>query len=111
MERLLNNQNLYSVCTPEQRVLCDKTIPERLNKKIYRTEGVTFSTSTTHVTSDGTCAKGDTIPRNSLNLDVRGRLARERPIQIWPDALNQDLKMARLHPGQAFGLKKYRQYI
>ncbi|VDO27187.1 unnamed protein product [Heligmosomoides polygyrus] len=55
-------------------------------------------------------AKGDTVRKTGLNLDVPGRRPRRRPKQRWLDTLHQDLKMAGLHPDQAFDREKWRQH-
>uniref|UniRef100_A0A183GT88 Endo/exonuclease/phosphatase domain-containing protein n=1 Tax=Heligmosomoides polygyrus TaxID=6339 RepID=A0A183GT88_HELPZ len=47
-------------------------------------------------------ANDDTVCKIGLNLKVPGKRPRGRPKQRWLDALRLDLKMAGVHPDQAF---------
>ncbi|VDP27136.1 unnamed protein product [Heligmosomoides polygyrus] len=52
-------------------------------------------------------ASGDTVRKTELNFEMPGKRSRGRPKHWrWLDTLHQDLKMARLHPDQAFDREK-----
>ncbi|VDO83209.1 unnamed protein product [Heligmosomoides polygyrus] len=53
----------------------------------------------------------DTVRKISLNLNVLGKRPRERPKQRWLDALHLILKMAGVHPDQAFDRENRRHHI
>ncbi|VDP26075.1 unnamed protein product [Heligmosomoides polygyrus] len=55
-------------------------------------------------------ASDDNVRKSGLNFEVPGKRPRGRPKQRWLDSLHQDLKIARLHPDQAFDREKRRQY-
>lgn len=55
-------------------------------------------------------AKGDTVRKIGLNLDLPERWSRVHPKQRWLDTLQQDFKMASLHSDQAFDQEKRRRH-
>ncbi|VDP55247.1 unnamed protein product [Heligmosomoides polygyrus] len=53
-------------------------------------------------------ANDDTVRKIGLNLEVPGKRPRGRPKQRWLDTLHFDLKMAGVHPDQAFDRENWR---
>ncbi|VDO95843.1 unnamed protein product [Heligmosomoides polygyrus] len=53
-------------------------------------------------------ANDDTVCKIGLNLEVPGKRPRGRPKQHWLDTLHMDLKLAGVHPDQAFDREKWR---
>ncbi|VDP01234.1 unnamed protein product [Heligmosomoides polygyrus] len=51
--------------------------------------------------------RGDTVRKIGLNIDVPGKRPKGRPKQRWLDALHVDLKVAGIHPDQAFDRVKW----
>ncbi|VDO19538.1 unnamed protein product [Heligmosomoides polygyrus] len=50
----------------------------------------------------------DTVCKIGLKLEVPGKRPRGRPKQRWLDTLHMDLKLAGIHPVQAFDREKWR---
>ncbi|VDO93965.1 unnamed protein product [Heligmosomoides polygyrus] len=55
-------------------------------------------------------ASGDTVRKIGLNIDVPGKRPKGRLKQRWLDTLHVDLKVAGIHPDQAFDRVKWRHY-
>ncbi|VDO96393.1 unnamed protein product [Heligmosomoides polygyrus] len=53
-------------------------------------------------------ANDDAVCKIGLNLEVPGKRPRGRPKQRWLDTLHMDLKLAGVHPDQAFDREKWR---
>ncbi|VDO19382.1 unnamed protein product [Heligmosomoides polygyrus] len=57
------------------------------------------------------CADDDTVRKEiGLNLEVPGKRPRRRPKQRWLDTSHLDLKIAGMHPDQAFDRKNWRHH-
>ncbi|VDO66057.1 unnamed protein product [Heligmosomoides polygyrus] len=52
----------------------------------------------------------DTVRKSGLNIDVPGKRPKGRPKQRWLDTLHVDLKVAGIHPYQAFDGVKCRHH-
>ncbi|VDO87027.1 unnamed protein product [Heligmosomoides polygyrus] len=55
-------------------------------------------------------ANEDTLREIGLNLEDPGKRPRGRPKQRWLDTLHFDLKMAGVHPDQAFDRENWRHH-
>ncbi|VDP04025.1 unnamed protein product [Heligmosomoides polygyrus] len=55
-------------------------------------------------------ANDDTVCKIGLNLEVPGKRPRGRPKQRWLDTLHLDLKIAGVHPDQAFDREKWHHH-
>ncbi|VDO19781.1 unnamed protein product [Heligmosomoides polygyrus] len=55
-------------------------------------------------------ASGDTVRKIGLNIDVPGKRPKGRPKQRWLDTLHVDLKVAGIHPDQAFDRVKWHHH-
>ncbi|VDP05693.1 unnamed protein product [Heligmosomoides polygyrus] len=55
-------------------------------------------------------ANDDTVRKIGLNLEVPGKRPRGRPKQRWLDTLRLDLKMAGVHPDEAFDRENWRHH-
>ncbi|VDP17072.1 unnamed protein product [Heligmosomoides polygyrus] len=55
-------------------------------------------------------ANDDSVCKIGLNLEVPGKRPRGRPKQRWLDTLHLDLKIAGVHPDQAFDREKWRHH-
>ncbi|VDP43600.1 unnamed protein product [Heligmosomoides polygyrus] len=55
-------------------------------------------------------ASGDTVRKIGLNIDVPGKRPKGRPKHRWLDTLHVDLKVAGIHPDQAFDRVKWRHH-
>ena len=56
-------------------------------------------------------ANADTVRKTALELEVPGKRPKGRPKQRWLDTLHTDLKIAGIHPDQAFNREKWRSCI
>ena len=56
-------------------------------------------------------ANADTVCRTGLQLEVPGERPRGRPRQRRLDMLHTDLKIAGIHPDQAFDRERWRHHI
>uniref|UniRef100_A0A183GXA0 FHA domain-containing protein n=1 Tax=Heligmosomoides polygyrus TaxID=6339 RepID=A0A183GXA0_HELPZ len=55
-------------------------------------------------------ANDDTVCKIGLNLEDPGKRPRGRPKQRWLDTLHLELKMASVHPDQAFDWENWRHH-